>query len=84
MKFCVLWFPLNLSSPSANFISYARAGEFGKFRKFSLGRRTVEKRWSMYKYQNVLQPSLRVNNNTLLAQTISNVKKNLLHICEVP
>ena len=77
MKFCVRWRPLNLSSPSANFISYAWAGEFGEFRKFGLGRRTVEKRWSMYKHLNVFQPTFRVNNNTLSAQTVDNVKKNL-------
>jgi hypothetical protein len=76
MKFCVRWRPLNLSSPSANFISYAWAGEFGEFRKFTPGRRAVGKRWSMSKYLHVFQPSFRVH-NTLLPQTVSNAKKNL-------
>jgi len=64
-------------SPSADFISYAWAGEFGEFRKFGLGRKTVEKRWSMYKYLNVFQPSFRVNKIALFAQTVGSVKKNL-------
>ena len=76
MKFCLRWRPLNLS-PSANFISYAWAGEFGEFRKFGLGRKTAEKRWSTYKYLNVFQLSLRVNKIALVAQTVGSVKKNL-------